>query len=103
VKAPPRRGPTTLARAKTPPKLPKEKGAVFEAGYLADDSEDRDEDARGADTLYGAGKDEDVDVGTDTADETAELEDADREQVEVFRFCDGEELAKREHEPGLGD
>jgi len=80
-----------------------ESGPVFEASYLADDSEDRDEDARGTDTLYRATEDEDVDAGTDTADETAELEDADRDQVEVFSFCNGEELAKGEHEACLGD
>ena len=80
-----------------------EKGAVLEAGYLADDGEDRDEDAGCADALNGAGKDEDVDGGTEGADETAEFEDCDCEEVEIFCFCDGEELAECEHEAGLGD
>ena len=70
---------------------------------MTDDSEDRNEDARGADTLYRAAKDEDVDGGTDTADETAEFKGADCEEVEIFCFCDGEELTECKHEAGLSD
>ena len=84
-------------------KATEESWTVFEAGDLADDSENRDEDARGTDTLYGTAKDEDIDIGTDTTNETAELEDANCDEVEVFSFCDGEELAKGEHEACLCD
>ena len=77
--------------------------SVFEASCLADDSKDRDEDARGADTLYRPAKDEDVDVGANTADKTAELKGANREEVEAFGFRNGEELTECKHEPSLGD
>lgn len=70
---------------------------------MADDSDDGNEDARGTDTLYSAAEDEDVDAGTNTANETAELKGADCEEIEVFGFCDREELTKCEHEAGLGD
>jgi len=80
-----------------------ENWTVFEAGYLADDSENRDEDARSTDTLYGTAKDQDIDTGTDSTNETAELKDADGDEVKIFGFCDGEELAKGEHEAGLCD
>jgi len=70
---------------------------------LADDSEGRNVDARRADTLYRAGEDEDGEGGTDTADETAELEDADREEVDGFGVYNGEQLTECEDEAGLGN
>ena len=74
---------------------------VFETGDLTDDSENGDEDARGTDTLNGTTKDEDIDRWADTTNETAELEEDDCDEVEIFRFCDSEELTKGEHQPGL--
>jgi hypothetical protein len=84
-------------------KATKENWTVFEAGYLADDSENGDEDARGADTLNGTAKDEDIDIRTDTTYETAEFKDSDCDEIEVFGICDGEELTKGEHQAGLCD
>lgn len=80
-----------------------ENWTVFKTGDLTDDRENGDEDARGTDTLYGATKDEDIDRGADTTNETAELEEKDCDEVEIFSFRDSEELTKGEHEAGLCD
>ena len=80
-----------------------ENWTIFETSDLTDDSENGDEDARGADTLNGTTKDEDIDGGADTTNETAELEEEDCDEVEVFSFRDSEELTKGEHEPCLCD
>ena len=84
-------------------KATEENWTVLEAGYLADDSENRDENARGTNTLYGTAKDEDIDIRTEGTYETAELKDANCDEEEVFGFCDGEELAKDENGARLCD
>jgi len=96
-------GTNDACKGKDATKAAKENWTIFEAGYLADDSENGDEDARGPNTLEGTAKDEDIDAGSDTTYETADLKEGDCDEVEVLCFCDGEELAKGEHEACLCD
>jgi hypothetical protein len=58
------------------------------------------EDERGS-SVYETYEDEDVHGGRHTTDQTSEFEEDNTSEVDPFIRCNGEDLAKGEHKPGL--
>jgi hypothetical protein len=80
-----------------------EAGSLLESRDDADDGEDGDEHARGADTLDGTTKDQNVHVLGDRADETAQLEPKDGAEQDPFSLDNGQELTGEQDETALGE
>jgi hypothetical protein len=79
------------------------KRALLKRKDLREDREDADGDPTSPDSGDRAAEDEHLHVGGDTAEQAAELEDEDEGEEDPLRRCDGDELAKGEHETGLGE
>jgi hypothetical protein len=79
------------------------KRALLKRKNLREDSEDTNSDATSPDSGDRAAEDEHLHARGDTAEQAAELEDEDESEEDPLRRCEGDELAKGEHETGLGE